>query len=225
MNEFKQILTFISYSFRRFFVNLAVHLGYLFVTVTVTLPVFFISYKSFKNHTFFLVYLVLLTTLNYMFRRSMVFRHQLKLNVRFVRFLGNPDAFFQDDTNKKEPVIEKETIKKVQAQLKGSLFLPGKLLAAYTALYVEKEMDFSKKKANNLGLYIKYMLIQLALFVVLLLPFVGISSLFTMGAAPAVTMLVYLMGLFFVYFLNASILDPILSLKLLEQIYIGIQDR
>jgi hypothetical protein len=218
MEDIKEILVFISFSFGRFFINMASHLGLLFLTLALTLPVYFIGYKSFGTHSFFAGYLVFIGVLHYMIRKFLFFRHQLILNVWYVRFLGNRGVV--PDTT--VPLDLRETLSKVRSSLKktGHHFLPAKLLVAITAPIATGKSQWTPtvlKQGKKIML--TYLCIQWVAVIVMWVPFGLISFLFTMGLSAHLQFLIYLLGFFFAYFLNTAILDPFIALLVQKRIY------
>jgi len=229
MEDIKNILVFIGFSFQRFFIHLIANFAYLLLVITITIVVFLLSYNAFKNHYFFIFYLFALLALNYIVRHLLFFKNQLRLNLGFIHFLDLDNDKKQDYLRVKIvlPANASQRIKTAKEHLKkgGVRFISKKLLLAVAAMQiknggVEGDGFISKKRLKrSRKLVIKVLFFQLFAFFVLLVPFALISFFFTMGQAVSVKYIIYLLGFFFVYFLNAAIAEPIAGLMIQEKVY------
>lgn len=224
MEDIKEILMFIGYSFQRFFIHVLYHFAYLFLVTAVTIAVFFLSYSTFENHYFFMVYLFILLVLNYKAGNFLYYKSQLRLNLGYIDFLQLAEDKKQDylQMNIQLPANPGGKIKTVKENLKkgGAGFIPGKLLLAIAAIQIKNEGTITETKVPGSREYtVKILFFQFCAFFILLIPFGLISFFFTMGQAAGVKYLVYLLGFFFVYFLNAAILEPIACLMIQKKIY------
>ncbi len=217
MDNIKEVLVFISFSFSRFFLNFVSHLSYLVLALFLTLVVYFTGFKSFGNHYLFVGYMVLLVVLNYFIRKFLFFRHQLILNLFYVRFLGNRGVL----PNTEVPCDLRVTLKQVSQSLKemGYRFRSHKLLAALTAeVTAGNTMRSPLELKKGKKLILAYFFLQCLVVLLVWLPFALISFLFTMGLSSHLKFLIYLLSFFFVYFLNATIIDPMVALLVQKRI-------
>jgi hypothetical protein len=221
MNDIKEILVFISFSFKRFFINLASWLGYLFIVVTLTTAVFFIGYKSFKSHYFFYGYLVVLVLVTLKLRSFLFYRHQLPLNVHYVRFLADRDAYIREGAAAGVPPGLRQIAGELRKTIKkkGIRFMSKKIVAALTALQAEGNEEFSPENMGKLRYTaVTLFMLRLAILLMMWLPFALLSFLFTSQSSASVQFLIYLLGLFFVWFLDAAFLDPIIALLVQKRV-------
>ena len=214
MNELRDVLIFLSVSFRRFFLNFLLYSGYFFVVVVLTAFVFFFSFRTFGNYTLFIIVLAVLVVMHFIVRKRLFLKRQLRLNLMFVEFLGKKDR--QDFSPVEAGKFLLKKVKEVKSGLKeeGAGFIPDKLLLALTALRTGGEDrsftigELKKLKAATL----KYIFMDALIFLIVLIPFALISFFFTKGFVVSIQLLIYLLGFLFVYFLNSAVFDPILYL-------------
>ncbi|MCP5046658.1 MAG: hypothetical protein GY940_05775 [bacterium] len=224
INDIKEILLLIGLAFRDFAGNLLSHLLYFFAVMAITIPVFFIGYRSFHSHSFFIGYLAVLVLLNFKIRNWLFFKHQLRLNARYVHFLAHKESFLQGGMTLLEvPRNNSQTVKQVRetAKKEGAGFLPNKLLAALTAIQIAgeaKEEPGKRMIGTGKSIAIKYLFLQLGTTLLLWTPFALISFLSSMNFSPVMQLFIHLLGFIFVYFLNTIILDPIISLLVQKKV-------
>lgn len=228
MTDMKAVLLFLSYSMGPFLLYLFLNLFYFLVFIGITVPVFFISYTS-ENHWLFGVYLVVVIVLSVLIRRVVFFKRRLGLNAHFFRFLDCLKSSGGDPGKLKKAMQGKVSIpynlKKILEQEKediqesGMKWVPGKLLLVFGAahiggydfpeeIYDREPLEDLKRQALRLAW------MEVALFLFLLIPFVLLSFLFTVGMESAVKELIYTLGFFFAWFLHSSLVIPISSLIL-----------
>ena len=228
MTDMKTVLLFLSYSMGPFLLYLFLNLFYFLVIIGVTVPVFFIGYTS-GNYWLFGVYLVVVIVLSVLIRRLIFFKRRLGLNAYFFRFLDRLESS-GDDPGKLKKAMEGKVgipynLKKILEQEKediqesGMKWVPGKLLLVFGAAHIGG-YDFPEKIYDRGPLEdlkqqaLRLAWLEAALFLFLLIPFVLISFLFTVGMESAVKDLIYTLGFFFAWFLHSSLVVPISSLIL-----------
>jgi hypothetical protein len=221
MNDIKEVLVFISFVFKRFFINMAVHLLYLIVVLGITIPVFFLGYKTFKNHYAFIGFLVALVIINTRIRKFL-FKHQLFMNAHFVLFLDDRETYMQSGEKTPLPGDLKQNLDKVRNAIKtqGIGRVSRKLMAALTAMMINRE-QFNIKEYVSHGrtVILAYFFFQLVMIMLLWIPFALVSILFIGNLSASVQYLIFLVGFFFVYFLNAAIIDPLMSLMVQKRLH------
>ena len=215
---------FIGFAMGRFFSNLVSYFGLLFVVVAASVAVFLIGYRNFHNHYLFLGFLLLLLIVNLKLRRLLFFKNQVPMNIMFLRFLSDREKVTAQNLGQELPadisalLIQGREYNKTH----GKRPLPGKLLAALAALSHTREgralpEQWALHQAWRLCL--GYLLLQWGIFLLILLPFVLITFLFSSYMTGPSQILIYVLGVYFVYFLNAGIIDPILSLLMQKRLY------
>jgi len=96
----------------------------------------------------------------------------------------------------------------------------NKLILNLAIINSIKEIKISKNDKSFLGkLNISFMLYQSIFIAFLLIPYISLSLLITIGVSIELKLLIVLIGIIFVYFLNISILEPILNLVMVKKIW------
>jgi lipopolysaccharide export LptBFGC system permease protein LptF len=132
----------------------------------------------------------------------------------FIDFLEKQDK--NDFTPAKTSSLPAGKLKAVKTELKktGAGFIPSKLLLAAAALQVEKKTTplAGKELKKLIQKSLKYMFYEAIIFLVVLIPFMLISFLFSRGFTASIKLLTYLLGFMFVYFLDTAIFAPTFNL-------------
>ncbi|MFC2155886.1 hypothetical protein ACFLRB_05305 [Acidobacteriota bacterium] len=221
MNELRDILIFLSVSFHRFFLNFLLYSGYFFMVVVLTAFAFFFSLRTFGNYTLFIAVMAVLIVIHFLVKQRLFRKRQLRLNLLFVEFLKNKGR--QDITPVEPKEFSLKKVKKMKSGLKkeGAGFISNKLLLALTALQTGGGDDtWAKRKLRKLKtVTLKYIFIDVMVFLIILIPFALISFLFTKGLGVGIQLLIYLLGFLFVYFLNSAVFDPIVYLIIQAHAY------
>ncbi len=221
MSEINNVLIFLSFSFRRFFLNFLLYSGYFFAIVALTVFVFFFSYRTFGNYYLFLVVLAVLVVIHFLVKQGLFLKRQLALNIMFVEFLKNKGKKVFTPVETKELSLKKVKEMKPGLKKEGAGFIPNKLLLALRALQSGGEDgsfssgELKKLKAETL----KYIFINAIIFLIVLIPFMLISFFFTRGFMAGIQLLIYLLGFSFVYFLNSAVFEPIIYLIIQARAY------
>lgn len=231
MKSIKELLVFISFSFQPFFMNLIVHFGYLFLVTALAIPVFFIGFKTAGNHNIYYLFLVLLTALNFKIRRSLVTRNQLRLDAHYIYWSyhkerNNP---FPPPFQGKLPPRPAKTAAAIREDLKkeGARMVSTKLVMAIAAAELNrKKQDGGGETAKSYtgkwdllkAIPAPYRFIQAGFFLIMLLFVTLIAYLLTLGFNPALRLLIFPLGFFVVYFLNAGIIDPMVGLLIQKKV-------
>lgn len=244
MKEIKELMTFISFSFQTYIMNLLVHFAYLFIVTAVTVPVFFIGYNVFHNHYLYYAFLFLLVIGNFFIRRFLVRRNQLYLNAQYIDYLyhherGNSgdrgNSFPPHDTSSFPPNAPNAreitgTVRSILSK-QGVRMVSLKLILALAAMEINNRENREKENPATPSIdqvqwsHLKtipraYQFFQLGIFLALLIPFMLISFLITMGTPLALRWLIFPLGFFVVYFLNAGIVDPLIGLMVQKRVYL-----
>jgi hypothetical protein len=232
MSALNRILVFISYALRPFFINFLANLVYFFLVTAVTIAAFFLFFHTLRKPIFFWLYLGVLIVVNYKGRSLLFFKQQLRMNVMFLYFLDmdvGMDAG-RDFLRVKLPGAGDLAgiVKKAKGELKkaGVRVILNKLLLAVSGVRIKNEKGSAGREIDvnvRLSFIYKYVLLQFVVFFILMIPFGVISFFFTMGmgvtVAGPVKYLIYLLGFFFVYFLNAVIVEPVVCLLVQRKVY------
>lgn len=223
MSEIKDILIFISFSFRRFFTNFMLYLAYFFPVLILIVFVYFFSLRRFGNCCLFIIVLVILMIVHLLIRKKLFLKRQLILNLMFVDFLKNKDKTDFTLTAAEDLSLKKLPETKTGLKKEGAGFISHKLLLAVAAVRLKEKEDaapLSREKLEKLKQSVlKYNFFGVLIFFILLVPFVFISFLFTRGLAVSIQMMIYLLGVFFVYFLYSAVFDPIIYLIIQAEAY------
>ena len=218
MNELRDVLIFVGFSFRRFFFNFLYYMIYFFVVLFATVFLFFYFVRTLESYYLFAGYMVLLVIVNSQIEKYLFSKRQLALNLILCDFLENKEK--KDFVPRAPGSLSRRQLKEIKARLKekGVGFVPDKLLLAAAAL-LEKwgESFLSGEKLRTLKQAAwRYLMIEFGIFLIILVPFMLISVLFTAGFGANIRVLICVMGFLFAYFLNAVIIDPIISLLILS---------
>jgi len=220
MNDLKEILIFISFTLKRYFLNLVSHLLYLVLVLILAVFAFFQGYKTFQNHYAFIGFLIVLVLINIKIR-GFLYKHQLIMDVLLVRFLDDQAAYAQALGKHDIPKDLARRYVEVKAQIKKENpgILSRRLSASLFALKLNREdVDFKYYLSIGKPIILAFAFFQLAIILIMWIPFAGISLLFIGGLSASVQYLIFLVGFFFVYFLNAAIVAPIVALLVVKKI-------
>lgn len=221
MNELRDVLIFIGFSFRKFFANFLFALVYFFPIIFLTVFVFFFSVRTFGNYDLFIAYLALLIIVHVQMKRTFFLKRQLHLNAWFVDFLQEGNTVVPGAST--APGLSLKKLKDIKTELKkeGAGFVSSELLAAIAALRLAHDgASFDGETLYKLKkITFKYICIHLLIFIGVLVPFTLISFLFTRGFMPGVQLLIYLVGFLFACFLDAAVFDPVIYLIVQAETY------
>jgi hypothetical protein len=217
MKPLTHALVFISYSLRLFLINFLSSLVYLILVTAITTAAFMFAFHTFRKPYLFWLYLAVLAVVNYKIREFLFFRYQTPMNLRFLYFLEGKTDFLHVEL----PKNPGRTARKLKKEIRntGLTSISRKVLLAVIVLHMNDSNESMQKVSLPPGIY-KYLFFQLIAFLILLVPFGLIAFLFTLGLGVkgTVTYLVYLLGFFFVYFLNAVVVEPISGLMIQEMV-------
>jgi hypothetical protein len=168
-----------------------------------------------------MAYMVILAIAHLQMKRKFFLKRQLKLNLLFVDFLMKEDKADLKTTDTGDLLLKKMAETKAELKQMGSRFIFKKLLLTTIASRIRNEsVSFSSEKLNKLKrTTFGYILINVIIFLILLVPFTLISFLFTRGFVPSIQFLIYLVGFLFVCFLNSAVFEPILFLIIQAETY------
>ncbi|MCP5107001.1 MAG: hypothetical protein GY950_26690 [bacterium] len=222
MKNMQAALLFLSYSMGPFALQLVINLFYFLVIIAVTVPVFFWGYTS-GNDWVFLVFLGMVIPLGLLLRRYILFKRHLGLNVHFIRFfthLEKNDGSLEGFAPGKValPHDPRETRRSVRENLRksGIWHISMKLSLAFTAADIAQFQPMPEgeaiKRLKRESMRLTFL--EVVCFLVLFIPFVLISFLFTLSVSGPVKLLIFVLGFFFTWFLQAGIVLPISGLML-----------
>lgn len=223
MDDLKEILMFIGFAMGKFFTNLVLYAGLLLVAVILTTAVFLIGIRNFHSNYMFAAFLAVLAIAVLFLRRLLVLKNQTVMNMMFIRFLSDREDVTAQTLIEELPDIRQPLRQAHEFAKENNIRpVPAKLQAALAAIFAlskEKEMSNGQRFAQVRRLTLGYLLLQLGIFLLILLPFILITFLFSGYMTGPSSLLIYVLGVYFVYFLNAAIIDPILSLILQKRLY------
>ncbi|MCP4156971.1 MAG: hypothetical protein GY757_55175 [bacterium] len=231
MTDVKTVLMFISFKMQPFFVQMAANFLYFFLVLAITVPVFFFTYEEPR---LFGIYLTAIIVPVWLIRRVLFFKRQLILNIEFLRFLerfNEKENIIEPDENNsgktKLPKNVKGILKGVKEELKksGVRRISQKLASVYTcALICGQDLPPETSRlesVNNVrSKSVTLSLMEGVIFLMLLIPFGGISLLFTLGVSWAIKLLIFIVGFIFAWFLHSAIVLPIGFLVLQKNVHI-----
>lgn len=221
MKDLRDALIFISLSLRSYFTDFLVYAAYFFPVIFLTVFMYFISLRASGRYYIFIIYLLILAVIHFLVKRAFFLKRQFKRNAMFVDFLENQDK--KDFTPAETSSLPAGKLKAVKADLKktGVGFIPHKLLLAAAALQGKKKTaPFAAGQLEKLiHKSLKYMFYEAIVFLVVLIPFMLISFLFSRGFTASIKLLTYTLGFLFVYFLDAAIFAPIFYLIIQAEAY------
>lgn len=213
---------FIGFAMGRFFTNLVSYAGLLLVAVILTVTVFLTGFRSFHNHYPFAGFLVLLVIATFFLRRLLVLKNQTSMNVMFIRFLSDREQVTAQSLMEDMPDIRAALGNVREYTGKNGIFpVPAKLLVALAALQAVRGGEGLPDRQGLLQarrLTVGYLLLQLGIFLLMLFPFILITFLFSSYMAGPSQLLIYILGVYFVYFINAGIIDPIVAFIIQKRI-------
>ncbi len=207
IDDIKEILIFTGYSFRVFIINMVIHFFYIFLVTAVTVVMFFLDVKTIHNHIIFILYLLVLAGINYKVRSMLIMKNHLHLNLMFLHYL---------DGNKNRDFLQVKVPGNTSGIKRIKMF--PNLSAARAAVQL-KGVENPNPARNDIYIAITFLFLQAGIFLVLFIPFGVISFLYTIGMPVVIRFFTFLLGFFFVYFLDVSILSPIVSMMMTKRIY------
>jgi len=219
IQDVQEILIFIGFGIKVFLMNLLSHFFYIFITIGVTIGLFFLCIQVFHGFTAFWIFLALLAWINYFIRSQLIYKNQLRMNLMFLRYHDKEADFLKTGVE----VNYKEIYEDVKKQMQDAniLYLPRALAVALVAYRIDT-IKRGGTALNDFKPYIRltqyYLMLQGGLFMVMYIPFGLISFLYTFGLHSGIRLFVFLLGFFFVYFLNAAIVSPVICLLVVRGI-------
>lgn len=235
MNDFKDILLFLSLSLKIFLGFVLINLFYLLLSVLVILGLFMASPMLLIHPLFLLIMLICIVFFHFILKKGFLYKYQWMLNFRFTDFLAagslpNHEISTESDSISKLPVeMIKKKFQAVKSDLTpGGLPLISKpvvLLMAMIQLSVKPTSDKKVGITEPIGKHVwRHLLLNLLAFLMLLIPFFLISLLLTIGIQWQLKYLIFFMGFLFAYFLYTALFAPIISLLIQRQIYVSVTD-
>lgn len=236
MNDIKNILIFLSLSLKVFLGFVLFNLLYLLICIIAILVIFIASPALLIHPLFLLLLLTGVILCHFILKKGFLFKYQWMLNFKFTDFLtgeSSPDntVSTEYDSVLKLPVKKiKKQFQAVKSDLKSRRLLlisnPVILLMAITQMSIkhtwDKEADIAEP-IRRLGW--RYLVLNLLAFLMLLIPFVLISILLTIGIQWQFKYLIFFLGFIFAYFLYSALFVPIVSLLIQRQIHISFLER
>ncbi|HLP59612.1 MAG TPA: hypothetical protein VK186_12310 [Candidatus Deferrimicrobium sp.] len=225
MKDLKMVLLFFSFSMASFLVYLSLNLFYFFAIIAATILVFVMGYTS-HIQWLFTVYIAAAVPLIFWGLRVLFLRRRLALNVDFTRFLVRLDegSIMTGTKSVKEELPQdlKKLLKEIKGKIKkgGVKYISVKLAIALTAAHiVGQEPSLEEKQLRRWKRHsVRISLLEALALLILFIPFGLISLLFTQGMGGMITLLIYVMGFFFAWFLHSGIVTPIAGLIMQEKI-------
>ncbi|MGE5340592.1 MAG: hypothetical protein ACM3SY_03840 [Candidatus Omnitrophota bacterium] len=217
IQDLKEIFIFIGFALRGFFKNFTVNLFFIFLEILITTPVFFLSFRIWKNPWIFFVYLVVLMGFNYRIRPRVLYRNQLELNLMALHFVDRDPDFLRvrlPDGARLQTVAQQ-----VASELKPLAFRPRTLAMARIALKLKGKEDRPEAVRRQAAVAVHLLFLEALVFVLLYIPFGLISFGYTVGIGGGIRFFIFLLGSFFVYFLDTAIIHPIVSVMVTTRLY------
>ncbi len=217
IKQIKDILEFIGIEIK-LFIKIFFYKFLYFNFILFFLGILSLYFLKFLDYLYSLVFILLMFIIIHIIARRYVLN---KMDFEFgLRFLG---FYLNKEINIKE--LRKLYKKNYECFYKQLKFNPktgfNKLIlnmAIVKALKDNKEIP--KNYYDRLStLNLKFILYQLIFIFILLIPYISLSLLITIGAPIGLKLFILLIGVIFVYFLNISILEPILNLFMLKKLW------
>jgi hypothetical protein len=230
MKDIKDILVYLGLSFKVFLIQLSFHFLSLLLLVVLIFSVFLFYYKLLTRTVVFILLFCLILMVHHLLKNKLLLKQHWVLMTGFASFLKNPARFVSIPEKEKEsiqalsPVEIRSGLKGTRAVFreKGARIYSKKLLWSVASLRQSVCHDFVPD--HDMGKRMKrvawkYFIIKILFFLMLLIPFILISILFTMGLRVELKFLIVLLGFGFVYFLNAAISEPLFYLLVQQKIF------
>lgn len=212
MENFKNILIFLGLSLGPYVRNIGIHIGLLLLSLLMVFALFFLSFHLFDTIYMFLITAAVYFVFIHQCRKRFLLKRQCQMNARYWDFLDTGEV--NGDGKKYDwNVILPQTYG--QLKKKGMVLYIKKVVAALSAA-VARRMQVGRFIRGNhrviRDIIIRNNLMEAVFFILLLVPFTGISFFLTAGLPGSVQILIYVVGFMFVYFLHSGVFDPVFYL-------------
>jgi len=190
--------------------------------IFLSVPLYIAILKTTGDFRYFIPFPFLFIISYRKLRQKVFLKNQLKLNLSFVDFLEqrkgkkpegdievSDDALSHADRTINETLL-KSNSSKILLAIRALLIYPGTTMAFKKVTW--------KFRDKNLGRF-SYRGIEIFLFILLLLPFLAIAVLMTWGKAFIIQSFIFFLGLMFVGFSQALIIEPIIFLLTLKNLW------
>lgn len=226
IKNIKEVLTFImTRSFREFSRHFLYYFVYFFFALLFTILTFFLDYHVFGNHYLFILYLFFLFILNYRLKRGLFLKNRLALHLLLIDELENRPKSSRPDNRD----FSFSRIKMMTASLKkkGLGALSYRLSLSFFALVIHRgqydalldsKLDIEPFRRARCGLNL-YQWLETGIFLLLLTPFALLSLWLSARMGLSIRLFTYLLALFFAYFLQAAIFDPLIGLLIQKRVW------
>ncbi|MCK4835386.1 MAG: hypothetical protein KAT17_02050 [Candidatus Aminicenantes bacterium] len=230
MKDIKDILAYLGLSFKSFLTQLFFHFLSLFLVVVLIFSIFLFYYKLLTRTAVIFLLFFFILILHHVLKSSFLIKQQWILNTGFAFFLKY-QGMLPQPTGQENDSINRLSSGQIRSWLKsthddfvekGVRVFSKKLLWSVSTLKRTVCYDFILDKETGKKMQqitMKYFFIKVLIFLMLLIPFVMISVLFTIGLQIELKFIFVLLGFCFVYFLNAAIFEPIFYLLVQRKIF------
>lgn len=220
MDDLKVVMTFINKYFRDFLKIFIINFTIFIILLSSELFLFF--YLSKNNHPVSILFLILFVLFLFYFliKRKILSKYLWDFACNFYRFLKKDDYRLNSAKDKFE---YKKYIYNVRKCLKsiGLKLIPFSVKIALSSSGVSCEGDINKFKSDVSRLLLKFRKVFFYNFItslIIAIPFVLISIVFTIGFSIKVKILVISTGFIFFLFIKSSIID-VVTILLVKKIH------
>jgi hypothetical protein len=185
---------------------------------------------------FLLVLLIGMIFFHFFLKKVFLFKYQWMLNFRFPDYLARKSSPDQEISIKYDSMVKLpvDKIKRQFQALKIELTSHGLALISNPVILLMVMNRMSDKNHSNQKMdftdiirkYVwRHILLNVLVFFMLLIPFILISLLLTIGIQFHFKYLIFFLGFIFAYFLHSALFAPIISLLIQKFDYESVVDR
>ena len=217
------------FSFRVFLKQLFFHLLGLLLLVILVISIFLFYFPLLTRPAFILSLFFTIFLVHQLLKNSLLIRHQWSMMTGFAGYLADPNNFVSPARERKSDSIL--SAEEIRSELRHSRFLfrewgvvtvSRKMCWSFTTLKHTVFRDFVLDQILAKRMRVitwKLFVLKALAFLVLLMPFILVSILFTLGLRSELKLVIVLLGLAFVYFLNAAIIEPVFYLSVQKKFF------
>ena len=217
----QDVIVFLGSSIRFFALYMLINFLILTLLMAFTLVIFHLQIRYLHSFKLFLILVFFSFILIRCLQIWVLFKKHLILQYAFLTYRKNGQAewHFKNPSQSLKDFI-KET--KHRLQPLGSGIFSGSLAKIYSVLLLvlnEKGAPTEEKVRTSRQWIVRSFLGQIFVSMILLLPFALVSFLLTVGIDFQLRLVIFIVGLWFVWFLYMALVNPIFRLLLVDKIY------
>lgn len=230
IDDLKDVLAYLGISFRVFLIQLFFHFLCLFMLVVLLFLIFLFYHRLFTQPAVVVFLFVAVLLAHHLIKNRVLSRQQWALITGFAHYLADTEHLVPASFHwgKSGPGVSLVEIRSKLGRTRNDFRNTGigvvsrKLLWTVTSLRHTVSHNWVPdhqwaKRVRKITC--RFFFLKALLFLLLLIPFAGVSILFTVGVRPELKLIVFLLGVSFVYFLNAAIIEPVFYLLVEKKVF------